>query len=195
MGPLSIGHSGWGLGLVDLNNDGWKDIFTANSNVNDRAEETESHPYKEANSIFLNQNGKFTDDTPAAIKAEVKAHRGAAFADFDGNGRIGIVVSALGEKAELWQNSTQTLGNWVEFRLLGLRSNRDAIGAIIRVDKQWNQMTSAVSYASSSLGPVHFGVGSATELNDVEIQWPSGRKQRLDKVPINQIINVKEPGN
>ena len=193
MGPLSIGHSGWGVGLVDLNNDGWKDVFTADSNVNDRAEETESHPYKEANSIFLNQDGKFADATSAAMKAEVKAHRGAAFADFDGDGRIGIVVSSLGEKAELWKNTSPVLGNWVEFRLQGTRSNRDAIGAIIRIDKQWNQMSSAVSYASSSLGPVHFGVGSANELNDVEIQWPSGRKQHLNKVLTNQVVDVKEP--
>jgi hypothetical protein len=125
----------------------------------------------------------------------VKAHRGAAFADFDGSGRIGIIVSALGEKAELWKNTAEALGNWVEFRLEGTRSNRDAIGSVIRVDKQWNQMTSAVGYALSSLCPVHFGRGSAAELNDVEIQWPSGRTQRLNEVLLNQLVNVKEPDN
>jgi hypothetical protein len=193
LGPLSIGHSGWGIGLVDLDNDGWKDIFTSNSNVNDRAEETESHPYKEANSVFINRGGKFADATPSPMKASIKAHRGAAFGDFDGSGLVSIVVSALGEKAELWKNITQPAGNWIGFRLQGTRSNRDGIGATIRIDKQWNEMSSAVSYASSSLGPVHFGVGAATELNDIEIQWPSGQKQRLSHVAVNRVIDVKEP--
>jgi hypothetical protein len=193
LGPLSIGHSGWGVGLVDFDNDGWKDIFTANSNVNDRSEVTDSHAYKEANSFFLNQGGKFAEATPAALKACVKAHRGAAFGDFDGSGRMGVVVSALGEKAELWRNNTQNAGNWIDFRLRGIRSNRDGIGAVIRVNSQWNQMTSAVSYASTSLCPVHFGVGAATELNDVEIHWPSGRVQRLSHLQVNRTMDVTEP--
>ena len=193
LGPLSIAHSGWGVGAVDFGNDGWKDIFTANSNVNDRAEETEAHPYKEANSVFFNQAGKFVDATPAAMKASIKAHRGAAFGDFDGSGLIGVVVSALGEKAELWRNTTAHAGNWVEFRLRGKRSNRDGLGATIRVGAQWNIMTSAVSCASSSLGPVHFGVGPATELNDVEIHWPSGHRQKLSGLAVNRIIDVQEP--
>ena len=193
IGPLSIAHSGWGVGLVDFDNDGWKDIFTANSNVNDRAEETESHPYKEANSIFLNHEGKFTDATPAAMKASIKAHRGAAFGDFDSNGQIGVVVSALGDKAELWRNTTTQPGNWIEFHLHGKHSNRDGIGASIRVNSQWNLMTSALSYASSSLGPVHFGVGTATQLNDVEIRWPSGIHQHLSGITVNRIVDVQEP--
>jgi hypothetical protein len=193
LGPLSITHSGWGVGLVDFDNDGWKDIFTANSNVNDRAEETESHPYKEANSVFLNHAGKFVDATPLSMKASIKAHRGAAFGDFDGSGSIGIAVSALGEKAELWRNTSAHVGNWIEFRLHGNRSNRDGIGTVIRVNSQWNLMTSAVSYASSSLGPVHFGVGPATVLNDIEIHWPSGRRQLLRGIAVNQIVNIQEP--
>jgi hypothetical protein len=192
LGPLTISHSGWGVGLVDFDNDGWKDIFTANSNVNDRAEETESHPYKEANSVFLNQAGKFVEATPGSMKASIKAHRGAAFGDFDGSGLIGVVVSSLGERAELWRNTTSHAGNWIEFRLHGTRSNRDGIGASIRVNSQWNLMTSAVSYASSSLGPVHFGLGAATVLNDIEIHWPSGRMQHLRGIAVNQIVDVRE---
>ena len=193
LGPLSITHSGWGIGLVDFTNDGWKDIFTANSNVNDRSEETDAHLYKEPNSVFLNHGGKFSDGTPVAMKADVKAHRGAAFGDFYGTGLMDVVVSALGEKAELWKNTTSQPGNWIEFRLHGTHSNRDGIGAVIRVDKQWNSMTSAVSYASSSLIPVHFGVAGETELNDVEIRWPSGRQQRLNHIRVNQILDVTEP--
>jgi enediyne biosynthesis protein E4 len=193
IGPLTTGHSGWGNGFVDFDNDGWKDLFTANSHVNDRVELFESHVYKEANSVFRNVAGKFAEATPEAMQAAVKAHRGAAFGDFNADGRLDIVVSALGAPAELWQNTTAPAGNWIEFRLTGMRSNRDGLGTRIRVGKQWNEMTSAVSYASSSLIPVHFGLGSEKEANDVEIRWPSGRVQRLNHLPANQIVNLTEP--
>jgi len=193
MGRLSMEHSGWGNGLIDLNNDGWKDLFTANSHVNDRVEAFESHVYKESNTVLGNFGGKFTDLTAETMKTAVKAHRGAAFGDFNGDGRLDVVVSALGENAELWENTTANKANWIEFRLTGTHSNRDGIGARIRVGKQWNEMTSAFSYASASLIPVHFGIGDVRELNDVEIRWPSGRIQRLDHLTVNRIIDVKEP--
>jgi hypothetical protein len=193
LGPLSTLHSGWGIGLVDLDNDGWKDLFTANSHVNDRIQDFESHPYKEPNSVFANVAGKFTDATPAAFKSSVKAHRGCAFADFDGDGRMDVVVSALGEQAELWRNTIANSQDWVAFRLEGARVNRDAIGARIRVGNQWNEMTSAISYASSSLIPVSFGIGRSTRVDDVEIHWPSGTVQHLRGLAANRIVDVKEP--
>jgi enediyne biosynthesis protein E4 len=193
MGPLSIFHSGWGIGLVDLNNDGWKDIFTANSHVNDRIEEFESHAYKEPNSVFANVAGKFVEATPASLQGSVKAHRGCAFADFDGDGRMDVVVSALGEQAEVWRNTTPGAQNWIAFRLQGTGANRDGIGARIRIGNQWNEMTSAVSYASSSLIAVPFGIGKTVRVDDAEIRWPDGRVQHLRNVAANQIVDVKEP--
>ncbi len=190
---MSAPHSGWGNGLVDFNNDGWKDLFTANSHVNDRVEQFESHKYKEPNSVFLNTGGKFGDATPSTMNADVAAHRGAAFGDFNRDGRMDIVVSALGALAELWENTTAGAGNWIAFRLTGTKSNRDGIGARIRVGTQWNEMTSAVSYASSSLIPVHFGVGKAEMLNNVEIRWPSGRVQRLGHLRANRVWDFTEP--
>jgi hypothetical protein len=193
IGPLSTGHSGWGNALADFDNDGWKDLFTANSHVNDRVEAFESRAYKEPNSVFLNTAGKFSDATPEAMKAARKAHRGLAFGDFDGDGRMDVVVSSLGEPAELWRNTTPQPGNWIAFRLRGTRGNRDGIGARIRLGKQWNEMTSAVSYASASLVPVHFGLGAAREVSDVEIRWPSGRVQKLGRLGVNKTIDVTEP--
>ena len=193
MGALSTSHSGWGNGFVDFNNDGWKDLFTANSHVDRSVEAFESHPYKEPNSLFVNLAGKFADGTPEVFKSAPRAHRGAAFGDFNGDGRMDVVVSALGDPAEIWQNTTPHAGNWIAFRLTGIKSNRDGIGARIRVGKQWNQMTSAVSYASSSLIPVHFGIGDAKSIEDVEIRWPSGRVQHLNRPPVNRVVDVKEP--
>ncbi len=193
VGKLSVDHSGWGNGLVDFDNDGWKDLFTANAHVNDRVEAFESHVYREANQVFCNQEGRFTDCTPVAMRGSARAHRGAAFADFDGDGRVDVAVSALGESAELWRNTTATANHWIAFRLTGTKSNRDGIGAVIRVGKQWNEMTSAMGYASASLVPVHFGLGASRQVDEVEIRWPSGRVQRLRHLQADRIHDVTEP--
>ena len=96
VGPLTLRHSGWGLGLFDFNNDGWKDLFSANSHVNDRVEMFEAAVYKEANSVLANAGGVFQDVSTEAGLTLVKAHRGAAFADFDGDGRVDAVVIVAG---------------------------------------------------------------------------------------------------
>ena len=192
MGALTTEHSGWGNGFVDLNNDGWKDLFTANSHV-DRVDEIASQPYRQPNTVLVNERGRFADGASQSLAASVKAHRGAAFGDFDGDGRVDIVVSALEEPAELWRNTTPNIGSWIAFRLIGSESNRDGIGARIRVGNQWNEMSSAVSYASSSLGPVHFGLGASESAGDVEVHWPSGRVQRVKIQGVNRVVTVTEP--
>ena len=189
-------YSGFGLGMFDFNNDGWKDIFTANSHVNDRVELYEATQYKLHNSVFLNRgNGTFQDvsDTVGQGFLTPRAHRGAAFADFNNDGRIDAVVTSLGEAPELWQNVTAGENSWLIFKLEGTRSNRDGIGAQIRVDGQSNHMTSALSYASSSHFGVHFGTGNLKNVKKVEIWWPSRTKQVLTNVPTNQVLRVREP--
>jgi enediyne biosynthesis protein E4 len=193
IGALSLHHSGWGLGLYDLNNDGWKDIFTANSHVNDRVELFESAVYKEPDSVFANKgDGTFADVSGSAGLAQRKAHRGCAFADFDGDGRVDVVVSSLGEPIELWRNVSPTPNHWITLRLQGTVSNRDGIGAHIRIGSQYNDMTSAVSYASSSLDGVHFGLGKSEKIERIEIAWPSGTKQVLENVKADQVLTVRE---
>jgi hypothetical protein len=185
---LSLRLSGWGNGLFDFNNDGWKDLFTANSHVNDRVEAFEAAVYKQPNSIFTNQGkGVFA----MSQIGEARAHRGAAFGDFNGDGRIDVAVSSLGEAAELWVNTTPDAGNWIVVRLIGRRSNRDGIGARIHAGSQYNHMTTAVGYASSSYTGVHFGLGKDMA-TDLEIRWPSGVVQRLTGVKANQVVTVQE---
>jgi hypothetical protein len=194
MAALSLRHSGWGVGLFDFNNDGWKDLFTADSHVNDRVELSSPYRYKEPDTVFANlANGKFRDVSAAAGLSEIKAHRGSAYADFDGDGKIDVVVSSLGAPAELWHNISPGQNHWLGVRLIGTHCNRDAIGARLNLGNQWNQMTSAVSYASSSLGPVHFGLGKKTLVETLKIYWPDGAKQVLHDVKTDQILTVREP--
>jgi hypothetical protein len=196
MGPLSRDYSGWSLGLFDFDNDGWKDLFTANAHVDDEIERFVAAKYKLPNSIFANRgDGTFEDVSKSAGPdfQVPRAHRGAAFADFNLDGRIDVVVTALGDQPELWENVTPAGNTWLILKLTGARSNRDGIGAQIRIGDQSNHMTSAVGYASSSHFGVHFGTGQLKTVPSIEIRWPSGAIQVLKQVPTNQVLNVKEP--
>jgi enediyne biosynthesis protein E4 len=196
IGKLSRRYAGWAAALVDLDNDGWKDIFTANSHVNDNIERFEATAYRQANAVFRNLGGgKFADVSASAGSDFQKpaAHRGAAFADFDNDGRMDVVVTALGAPAELWRNVTASSGHWVTIRLRGARSNRDGIGARTRIGLRHNHMTSAVGYASSSHHGMHFGLGADTQVDSIELVWPSGRTQVLKNVKTNQVLTVTEP--
>jgi hypothetical protein len=193
LGALTLKHSGWGLGLFDFNNDGWKDLFTANSHVNDRVELFEAAVYKEKNSVFANAGGVFQDVSDAAGLTLSKAHRGAAFADFDGDGRMDAVVSALGEPAELWENVSPEPRHWLNLRLHGTKSNRDGIGAAIRIGKQYAEMTTTVGYASSADAGVHFGLDRTAVVGQIEIRWPSGAVQVLKDVKADRVLEVTEP--
>jgi mevalonate pyrophosphate decarboxylase len=117
--------------------------------------------------------------------------------DLDGDGRLDVVVSALGAPAEIWMNRSPATNHWLELRLEGTRSNRDAIGARIKVATktatQYNHVTTACGYASSSAGPVHFGLGAAASADLVEIRWPSGQVQQLRNVAADRLVRVREP--
>lgn len=195
LATLTTMRSGWGVASADLDNDGWKDIVTANSHVNDMVEQFEASRYRESSSIFLNRNGRF-EDVSSRVGPEftkvVSAHRGLVAADLDNDGRLDLLTTRLGEGVVVWRN-TSAPRRWLRVRLVGTTSNRDGIGAVVRVNGQTNLMTSAIGYASSRVEPVHFGLGDAATVESLEVVWPSGRTQRLADVPTNQTVVVTEP--
>ena len=192
MGPLTHNLSGWGLALVDFDNDGWKDLFTANSHVNDTVGHFEAARYKLANSVFVNSgNGSFASVTRTGLDS-VRAHRGAGFADFDEDGLVDVVVTSLGERIELWRNVTQTRNRWLGLSLVGTRSNRGGVGAMVRVGDQVSYVTSSTGYVSSSQAGVHFGVGELNVVPRATIHWPSGAVQTLEHLETNTAHEVRE---
>jgi hypothetical protein len=148
--------------------------------------------------VFRNTDGgRFEDATAGAGNSflqAVRAHRGCAFADFNRDGRIDVVTSSLGDRPEIWENISPGANTWIIVKLTGTKSNRDGIGAVIRIGNQTNSMTSSVGYASSSHYGVHFGTGQRKEVDRIEIQWPSGIRQTLRNVKTNQVVEVREPG-
>ena len=124
--------------MVDFDNDGRKDIFTANSHVNDTVGHFSAARYKLRNTVFRNAgDGTFESVSGSGFDAE-RAYRGAAFADFNADGKVDIVVTALGAGAELFANRTDTPNAWIALRLVGTASNRDGIGAQVRIGRQTN---------------------------------------------------------
>lgn len=192
---LTVARSGWATALVDLDNDGLRDLFVATSHVNDLAEEFENTEYLQPNAVFRNtSDGGFRDASASAASFPRAAHRGAAFADFDGDGRVDVVASAIGSPAQLWRNTSPGENQWLAVRLQGETSNANGIGAIVRVGDQTAMATSAVGYASSSLGPVHFGLGTAPNVSEIIVEWPGGTRQRVIVSELNRVVTVREAG-
>jgi hypothetical protein len=199
IGTSSFTMSGWGNGIIDFDNDGFKDIFVAGCHVSENIEKYRHEKYKLPNSVWQNLGESFKSvGGEAGFGPETAAaHRGAAFGDLDNDGRVDAVVSAIRGKAEVLFNTSTREHNWIHILIEGSASNRDGIGTRIKLTgesglAQYNHTSTCTGYASSSERRVHFGLGPDKKVREIELQWPSGRRQVLKDIAVNQTLRIKE---
>ena len=199
LAALTSRSTAWGVGVFDFDNDGYKDLFTANSDILDNSMELAHRSYPLPDRIFRNAgNLTFADvSSKAGASFQIAApHRGAAFGDLNNDGKIDAVVTVLNGPPEIWMNRSRNPNHWIILKLVGVRSNRDGLGTKIKITTslgtQYNHATTTGSYNSSNDKRVHFGLGSATVVDSIELTWPSGIKQELKNVKADQIVTVTE---
>ncbi|MPZ16883.1 MAG: hypothetical protein GEV06_03035 [Luteitalea sp.] len=199
LGYETFQTSGFGTRFVDYDNDGRLDVFVVNGHVMDNIELFHAKTtYAEPKLIFRNLGGHFRNVTrqlgPDLSRAKVS--RAAAFGDYDNDGDEDVLVSNNGDQAELLRNDGGNQRSWLQVRLVGVKSNRDGIGAsvVVRANglDQRDQRTGGGSYQSAHDPRLHFGLGTSDRADSVEVRWPSGTIDRLENVPANQAITVRE---
>lgn len=202
LGRITALLSGWGARFVDLDHDGWKDLFVTQGHVLDNVERADpALKYRQPPLLAKNERGRFRDvsaDSGPVFRRPV-AGRGAAFGDLDNDGDIDIVTSLLDDHPQLILNNASESGcHWLILRTEGTRSNRQGIGARIKITStagvsQYGYVTTAGSYLSANDSRVHFGLGGDSNVASVEVLWPSGVRQSLTGVAANQILTIREP--
>ncbi len=192
--------TGWGLGMYDFDNDGHKDLFFATSHF--PGSELQVHSDAAIpNHVLRNRGDGLFEDVSLTAGHDFQwpaLYHGVAFADFDNDGRIDAVVTALNSPARLFRNVSQRAAHWIALRLEGTTSNRDGLGAKIRLtlpngESHYNRASTSVGYASSSEPLVRFGMGPYEVAREIEIQWPGGRKQILKEIRGDRVLTLREP--
>ena len=195
--PLPLGTT---VQNMDYDNDGWKDLFIAQAHVMDNIEVKEPHlHYLEPPLLVRNVDGKkFVDVSTNSgdVFHQRWAGRGLATGDIDNDGRVDVVVTSNDGPVWVLRNETSNTNHWITLKLVGVRSNRDAIGAQVEVTTdagtQYGTVTTASSYESSSDARLHFGLGASATIKSIKIRWPSGIVQSVPETTADQIVTIKE---
>jgi hypothetical protein len=201
VGRATLLTLGFGCFFFDYDNDGWPDIFVADGHIEDQIERVQKRvSFAEAPHLFRNLgNGKFEEVTAkvGAGFAAPKVARGAAYADIDNDGALDVLITTNGGTPHLYRNEGG-VNKSLRVKLVGTKSNRDGIGALVRVaaggEKQWQMMRSGSSYLSASELVLTFGLGAKEKADSVEIQWPSGQVEKIADVAAGETVTVKEGG-
>ena len=193
-------HSGWSLRFLDYDNDGWKDLLVAQGHDMDNIQVVSPMlRYREPMLLLRNTGKKFVDVSSISgdIFHDAWVGRGMAIGDINNDGRIDAVVSTNGGAAHVLLNETASANHWITLHLTGHKSNRDGIGAVVKLTtaqgSQWVTATTSSGYLSASDPRVHFGLGSSPEAQVIEIRWPSGIVQKLTGVKGDRQVQVDEP--
>jgi len=199
IGAMTLLHSGWSLRFLDYDNDGWKDLLVAQGHDLDTIERINPQfHYREPMLLARNTSHKFVDVSSVSgdIFQQAWVGRGMAIGDIDNDGRIDAVVTTNGGPAYVLLNKTENSGHWITLRLIGHKSNRDGIGAVVEIKtsrgRQWATVTTSSGYLSASDPRIHFGLGESPTAACVEIRWPSGIVQTLTDVKADRQIQIDE---
>jgi len=200
VGGITMQHSGWGAKFFDYDNDGWKDLFVGQGHVMDNIELTQpSLRHNEPFLLIRNTGGKFQDVTRQSGEAMLvpRPARGVAFGDLDNDGFIDLAINCNNQPAVILRNQGGNGNHWLLINTVGTGSNRDGIGARIRLvgesgAQQFVTVSTASSYLSANDKRAHFGLGKDKIARLVEITWPSGTVQKLENVKADQILTVTE---
>ena len=190
LGTVTFTKLGWGVGFIDYDNDGWKDIFIAQGHIYPQADKA-GNSWLQPDMLFRNlRNGRFAlVDNHESGLLDTQSSRGAAFGDLDNAGRIWAVVNNIDKEPFLYKPGGPS-GSWVRFKLTGTKCNRDAIGARVRVTAggitQTDEVRSGDSYFSTNDRRLHFGLGEATSIDRVEIRWPDRQIEKYERLAVNR---------
>jgi hypothetical protein len=199
LGEPTIPWLGWATFFFDYDNDGWPDLFAANGHVYPEVDGKTTEKYREPLQLFRNLgNGKFTEvSRDAGLSAMPwRSARGGAYCDFDNDGDLDIIVSNIDDRPQLLENAGGNRANWIELKLIGTKSNRDAIGAQVKIQAgdlvQYDHVRAGGSFLSNNDPRLHFGLAGQRVVNAIEIRWPNGAVEQLKDVAPNRIMAVKE---